>query len=366
MCAQLPSLRPRPFDDSAMASEAAQAQRNRVHSRLSRVLQDDSRSVYAKELKRYETYCAETSIEPYPIDEYKVGDFLHHRCEEQTPPNTASWPAWQSQVMRGAVLLRGQSEPSPALIKRLRDLQTAARAEFGYESIAPPEAGCTKLTTMWQALCPSPTKDLREWTIMVLGIVAYALTLRPGEFAEGAKNQRKVTSRLEHLKFFPVDEQRPHGAISLVIPEDKTARRRKVRGNKTVYAAGCGGPMCPVALMQQYMQVHSLGEAHGHQPIFAEMDASGKRKQPLEVMRQLSLNKDLAVLCVRAQVPVHTCRAMRAGRRNDLVADGSPAPIVNALGRWGSEQAAQAYARDRATGPLAHSQHPRLAFGEVK
>lgn len=350
--------------DANAKALAEAALRARVYARMGLTIMSESKILYEKEIVRYETWAKDVPLDPFPLSWEKVGDFLHWRCAGLKTPNTASWPAWQSQILRGAVLLRGQREASEEMKKRLHDLQTAARQEFGHVSVAPPEAGSVKLTTMWEKLRPDPAKDLLEWSVMVCSIVAYALTLRPGEVAAGPKNEKKVTSTLGHLTFFPVSDERKHGALSLVIPVDKSDRRDKTRSNTTVYVPGCGGQMCPVALMKQYLTVHGLSlTLHSAQPIFAEMDASGKRCAPAKVFSQLAFNKALGVLCVRAGVPRHTGRAHRAGRRNDLVEAGSPAPVVKALGRWGSEQAAQSYARDRPGGQLAHCHHPQLTLG---
>lgn len=344
--------------------DAEAALNARVYERMSRVLMPDSRAVYGKELKRYEEWAAKQPVAPFPLRWEKVADYLHARCAGLKVPNTATWPAWQSQILRGAVLLHGQPTASDEFKARLHDAQTAARAEFGHVSVAPPEAGSEKLTTMWERLRPDPTKDLLEWSVMVCSIIAYALTLRPGEVAEGPKREKKVTSKLEHLTFLEVSDERKHGALTLIIPVDKSDRRNKTRSDTTLYVPGCGGPMCPVALMKQYLAVHGLElPLHGAQPIFAEMDPSGRRCVPVQTMAQLSFNKALKVLCVRAGVPRHTSRAHRAGHRNDLVEGGSPTPVVKALGRWGSERAAQSYARDRPRGQLAHCHHPQLKLG---
>ena len=122
----------------------------------------DSKSLYANTVKRYEDYCASALIPPFPLNFCKVGDFLHARCKEQKPPNTASWPAWQSQLLRGAILLRAQPEPEAELKQRLHDLLISARQELGCTSIATPEAGSDKLSAMWAELKPDPDKDLLD------------------------------------------------------------------------------------------------------------------------------------------------------------------------------------------------------------
>jgi len=338
-------------------------QRARVQARLAHALEGDSRALYRKELKAYEAYCIGCEVPAYPVDAFKLGDYLHSRCEALNPPNTASWATWQSQVTRGAELLKGLEPLSEAQKSKLHDMQTAARSLLGYTSVAPPEASCAKLNTMWRALNPDPAKNLLEWTIMVISIVAYAFTLRPGEFADGAKNKKKVVAKLRHLKLFDAEPGKEHGSMTLLLEWDKAARRSKKRSDSTLMVYGCGGDMCPVALMRKYLQVHNLGPGHADEPIFTEMLWNGKRASPPRVLQQASYNNAIAVLCARAAVPRHTGRATRSGRRNDLAAGGASSPVRQALGRWQSERAEQAYARNRPQGPLTQDQHPPLALG---
>jgi len=345
-----------------MATQGELDLRKRIEGRLGGALLSESAALYEKTVQRYEQHCSDFKVPAFPMDYFKAGDFLYARCKELTPPNTATWPAWQSQLLRGVVLLRGQPEPTAEIRGRLNDLHLSARQELGHESTAPPEAGSDKLVAMWAALRPDPDKNRLEWTIMVYSVFAYSFVLRPGELAEGKANRSKVTSRLKHLKFLPTSAERPHGGMTLVIPTDKSARRKKTIDYKTVYAPGCGGPMCPVGLMQQYWEVYNLDRAERQEePIFAEMDATGTRLAA-RVITQSSVNRTLQVLCARANVDRHTSRATRAGRRNDRIGSGAPSPVVERVGRWASESAQQAYERTRQGGNLAHHLHPQIKF----
>ena len=119
--------------------------RKRVDERLRGALQKEYEDLYEKTVQRYEQYCTELAVPPYPLDFHKAGDFLHERCKEQAPPNAMAWATWQMQLLRGAVLLRHQPEPAAELKARLHDLQLSARQEFGHVSTALPEAGSGKL-----------------------------------------------------------------------------------------------------------------------------------------------------------------------------------------------------------------------------
>jgi hypothetical protein len=350
--------------DLAAVEAAEQAQRDRVTARLPGAIQGDSMSLYQRTFREYEAFCALQPVRPLPLSAAKVGDFLYSKCA--SVGNAASWAQWQSQTLR-ATELRGHPPLADSEKKVLASLELSARADIGFKSRAPPDAGRDKIRAIWAAVKPDPALSRLDWSIMVMTTVVYALTLRPGEFAESTDYSSKVAVRLRNLTIHPMSSERPYGGITLVLPVgDKTSKRMKTRQPKTVYTHGCGGDLCPVALLTTYLEVHGIDTAkHEGEPVFARLDGFGRRQQPLRVISQKQVNAALASLCARAGVERFTSRGTHSGRRTDLREDGIAAPIVTALGRWGSEQAAASYNRERSNGPLALTLHPPLLLGGV-
>lgn len=287
-------------------------------------------------LPDYLAFCAKLGYVGKATTE-SIGIYLMAKCKAAC--NAASFAQWKSHITRTAHSY-GELD-SGVDTKLLSELEWACGKLYGHESKQCEPWGSQELQVVWDKVLPSPTKDLKEYSIFVQAVVTMATMGRPGDLSG-----KQCVARVKDITFIPADGELPFGGLDILLQNSKKMRLTGKYGKEHMLAMGMTeeetGGLCPVTHLRRLITIHKLsGEPEAF--IFAKVRGDGSRHNKAISLGQY--NAGLRRLFEKAGLPRVTARGSRPGRRTELGAKGALDSVVTTLGRWSDYMSGRPYSR---------------------
>ena len=310
-----------------------------VHALIEHAVGPSTQKKYGAAFDSFEYFCGAHGVPALPIDPIVVAAWLYDKCD--LVDNAVSSRQWRAHLYGFAHYNRGQPRydakgPDAAFYK---GVEQALGNLYGRTSIAPPAMTADVLLAIRAAVQPDPTKDVGVWTAWLHLLFGYHLMLRPNEHtgAESLLTAGNVTfgeDPITHVRF-----------VHLTIRTAKGLRRvQDSEGTEMAITRELpGDPLDLYGPLKTYFAMYGLG-GRPSQPLFPVTTAKHELTQTYTTAEHL--NAILRDFLKRAGISTpYTIRALRSGRRTDLRNGGTPADVVNQLGRWKSEKSSLMYQR---------------------
>lgn len=292
-------------------------------------------------------------------DKLLVAEFLWQRAATLRRPNASSWRHWQTRIECTATTLWGLPRLPLEDKEYLRQQRVACHKTVGVRIVRQTPVGRATLLVIHRAAGERIAVDRTLRATMWQLILMLHLVVRAGEVANTGRStatrpspDTRVMERREinalpqarDVTFVAPDAAAdlPFGAIKLVLYDTKKVRLtgQGMHEGEPAFAAGTGGPLCPVAAMRALFEERGLN-AEGRSCEFLFISPSHRDWVRLEAtapspppIKSKEFNANLSMLCEMAAIPKFTMRATRYGACCDMEAGGVPGPIADASGRW--------------------------------
>ena len=305
-----------------------------IHS----ALEDTTRKAYMCTYRDYKSFCARLGYSGKATTE-SIGMFL--MAKSKAVGNAASFAQWKTHITRTAHKL-GELDPDGVDTKLLSELEWACGKLYGHASTQCEPWGSEELQQVWDRVRPSPSKDLKEYSIFVQAVVTMATMGRPGDLGGP-----QCVARVGDISFVDADDELPFGGIDIMLHNSKKMRLTGKHGKEHMLAMGVGneetGGICPVTHLRRLMAIHDLG-SEPKAFIFAKIRGDGSRHTDKAITLG-QYNSGLKKLFARAGLPEPTARGSRPGRRTELGAQDALDSVVTTLGRWYDYMSGRPYSR---------------------
>jgi hypothetical protein len=298
-------------------------------------------------------------------DKLLLAEFLWQRAVGLRRPNAASWRHWQSRIECAATVVWGLPSLPVADKEYLRQQRVACQKTVGVRVVRQTPVGRATLLAIHKAAGERIAADRKLRATMWQLTLMLHLVVRAGEVANtgrsastllardtraGERREINALPQARDVAFTPPDSEAglPFGGIRLMLYDTKKVRltgQGKHEG-EPAFAAGTGGPLCPVAAMRALFEERGLhAEDKGTEFLFIspshhEWKRGATAAPAPPPIKSKEFNANLATLCELAALPRFTMRATRYGACCDMEAAGVPGSIADAAGRWkaGSRQ----------------------------
>lgn len=311
-----------------------------------------SRDLYRATYNEYKSWAAAGGYKG-PVTAVSLGMYLKAKCKANS--SAASFAIWSTHVVKcasvdKALAIEYEDKGMLRLLKR------ACGKTYGLHYSQAEEWGEDELLVIIDKLAPSPSADLRDFSVFTQAVVSHATLARPGDTC--SKPEDVTTVRLKDMTFIPVSPKLPYGGISLALNNSKKMKLTGLKKAELLMAPGTGTAICPVSTLRRYILAHRL-RMDSEEPLFAKLTIRGTRSSPPAPISNGQYNSGLARIFKKAGLPRLTARGSRPGRRTELGAAGALDSVVTTLGRWSEYQNGRPYARQR----ISLIQHIASALG---